>query len=401
MTNDEKNWLPLKTQRLSFGSYGPGRSLEAELREKHGMTDDFETCSDCMGTGIANHPDSGSRCFRCEGNGVTSDETERLYLETRKSIERNMLLHGQVTLTLPGPGKSLEAELMEKHGMNERIAAHQTTPEPSEILFSELPENVVLISETDPPDEFFRLTDCAGNPHRIEVDPISEAMQRAGTALRDVFGSIEKLISTLDITAEQATAALLDILKKQKTPRFGKIGDLTFYPHQTTPTGRTPEPPEVQPYQRRVLEQIDAPDAVHADFAELEKRVLAHDPMARMARDFDMMFVGGVAAASSAIAQMSQNGTLSGDELKMPVERQPPDRLCAVPGKQFYNAAAIRGLDVYFNDKKRPGDVHAYCVSDGWVEIRHKNGRQGWVMERGEYRVTRLKGDVRAVYREG
>ncbi|WP_439534354.1 DUF3297 family protein [Polymorphobacter sp.] len=73
----------------------------------------------------------------------------------------------------------------------------------------------------------------------------------------------------------------------------------------------------------------------------------------------------------------------------------PPDRLCASPRSQFYDAALLeRGVGIIFNGNERT-NVDEYCVSEGWVKVVAGNSRDRF----GQPLTIKLKGDVKPYFK--
>jgi hypothetical protein len=70
-----------------------------------------------------------------------------------------------------------------------------------------------------------------------------------------------------------------------------------------------------------------------------------------------------------------------------------PDRLCVDPRSSFFNSVFKR-IAVRFDGELRKGDVHEYCISEGWIMVRTPGEGNRWKIENGEYVLTKLKGRV-------
>lgn len=55
----------------------------------------------------------------------------------------------------------------------------------------------------------------------------------------------------------------------------------------------------------------------------------------------------------------------------------PPDRLCVVDGKPYFNAAMLTRVRVWIDEVEHIDDVVEYCVSGSWarVHVRGPNGQ--------------------------
>ena len=70
-----------------------------------------------------------------------------------------------------------------------------------------------------------------------------------------------------------------------------------------------------------------------------------------------------------------------------------PDRLSVDPGSPFYCAELLeRGVRVLFRDRERH-DVDEYCISAGWVKVRHPRTRD----RRGQPLLVKLIGKTYAL----
>jgi hypothetical protein len=75
---------------------------------------------------------------------------------------------------------------------------------------------------------------------------------------------------------------------------------------------------------------------------------------------------------------------------------QLPDRLCANPKSQYYDAELLqRGVGVRFKGVDKT-NVEEYCVSEGWVRLTVGSG----VDRKGDPITVKLQGPVEPYFRD-
>lgn len=79
-------------------------------------------------------------------------------------------------------------------------------------------------------------------------------------------------------------------------------------------------------------------------------------------------------------------------------ERVPPNRLAVDPASDYYDAEAIKGLTVYVNGRKMPGNVVEYDIARGKARCYLKDGRGNPRRERGKLSTYILTGVIEAKY---
>lgn len=106
-------------------------------------------------------------------------------------------------------------------------------------------------------------------------------------------------------------------------------------------------------------------------------------------------------AAAVAAAAMAHGAPLTIDEVRAddPRPANPPDRLSVDRDSPFFDECYKR-VGVRLNGVERLGDVQEYCVSEGWIDVRRRNGRKFAVGPGGEYLLSRLPGDVVAYFKD-
>lgn len=72
----------------------------------------------------------------------------------------------------------------------------------------------------------------------------------------------------------------------------------------------------------------------------------------------------------------------------------PPRRLSTDRTSKHYDPCYVR-VAVKFNGEKRENDVHEYDVSEGWIDVRVRNERGQFILDKvGAYKLQRLHGIV-------
>lgn len=69
-----------------------------------------------------------------------------------------------------------------------------------------------------------------------------------------------------------------------------------------------------------------------------------------------------------------------------------PDRVSIDPESPHF-WPHYRKLGVTFNGRPRSGDVHEFCVSEGWAMVRIRT-RLGYETENGKFKLQRIEGMV-------
>lgn len=103
-------------------------------------------------------------------------------------------------------------------------------------------------------------------------------------------------------------------------------------------------------------------------------------------------------AAAVAAAAMAHGAPMTIDEVRGP--DRVPDRLSVDTDSPFFDPIYKR-IGVRLNGIERLGDVQEYCMSEGWIDVRRRNGRKFMTGPGGEYLLTRLHGDVLAYLKDG
>ena len=78
--------------------------------------------------------------------------------------------------------------------------------------------------------------------------------------------------------------------------------------------------------------------------------------------------------------------------------RVAPNRLAVDPASDYYDAAALKGLSVYINGQKCPGNVVEYSMSEGWARCYLTDGRGNPKRERGRLVPITKRGEIVAKY---
>lgn len=104
-------------------------------------------------------------------------------------------------------------------------------------------------------------------------------------------------------------------------------------------------------------------------------------------------------AAAIAAAAMAHGAPSVIDDVRAPEPTTPPDRLSVDRASPFFNEC-YRRVGVRLNGIERLGDVQEYCMSEGWIDVRRRNGKKFAVGPGGEYLLTRLTGDVVAYFKD-
>ena len=103
-------------------------------------------------------------------------------------------------------------------------------------------------------------------------------------------------------------------------------------------------------------------------------------------------------AAAIAAAAMTHGAPLLAEEVREP--DRVPDRLSVDPESPFFDPIYKR-IGVRLNGIERLGDVQEYCMSEGWIDARRRNGKGFLKGQDGEWLLTRLHGDVVAYLKDG
>ena len=78
----------------------------------------------------------------------------------------------------------------------------------------------------------------------------------------------------------------------------------------------------------------------------------------------------------------------------------PPRKLSTDRSSIHYDICYLR-VGVKFNGEERKGDVHAYDVDAGWIEVRAKNAMGKFRIDgHGNFVITRLLGTVEPFWKE-
>ncbi len=91
------------------------------------------------------------------------------------------------------------------------------------------------------------------------------------------------------------------------------------------------------------------------------------------------------------------------DLIRADMPQLPPDRLSVDKDSPYFDDCYTR-VGVRLNGIERQGDVQEYCVSEGWVTVRHRNRMTGAFTihpKTGKYVVTTVPGNVVAYFKDG
>lgn len=78
--------------------------------------------------------------------------------------------------------------------------------------------------------------------------------------------------------------------------------------------------------------------------------------------------------------------------------RVPPNRLSVDPASDYYDAEALRGLNVFIDGKRCPGNVVEYHASEGWARLYLLDGRGNPKRERGRLVSITKRGRIELSY---
>lgn len=140
-----------------------------------------------------------------------------------------------------------------------------------------------------------------------------------------------------------------------------------------------------RPYPDGTFVRTPTPALADRDYSALEERVLAHYPNIIAEEPYKLpvytekeppmksIALAGVAATAAMAA--SQGVSLN------PIEKpEIPDRLSINPSSPHF-WPQYKSLGVRIDGEERKGDVHEFCVSEGWAMVRARN-------EKGQYRIN-------------
>lgn len=116
-----------------------------------------------------------------------------------------------------------------------------------------------------------------------------------------------------------------------------------------------------------------------------------------------MQKVIGLTAAAVAVAALGHGASLAADAtdgLNRSLADIPPDRLSVDRASPHFDERYKR-MGVRFDGVERNGDVQEYCVSEGWILVRARDGKGRFKKDGDSYVFETLHGRVEPYFRHG
>lgn len=117
-----------------------------------------------------------------------------------------------------------------------------------------------------------------------------------------------------------------------------------------------------------------------------------------------MKQVIALSAAAVAVSALGHGASLAADATddftKAVRGTIPPDRLSVDKASPHYDEC-YRRMGVRFDGAERSGDVQEYCVSEGWILVRARDGKGRFKKDGDSYVFETLHGEVEPYFRHG